>query len=90
VTAVPGGCSICLQPLNSASMTSVDVTSFSLKNCFTMPCNIGNVSPGQLSAGTSVSPFDRSHAGARQTAIAVPPSDVSCVLEGVCSCLGSM
>lgn len=30
--------SICLQPLYSASMTSVEVTSFSLKNCFTTAC----------------------------------------------------
>lgn len=34
--AVPS--SVCQQPENSASMTSVDVTSFSLKNRFTMPC----------------------------------------------------
>lgn len=31
--------SICLQPLYSASITSVDVTSFSLKNCLTKPCS---------------------------------------------------
>ena len=30
--------SICFTPLTSASMTSVDVTSFSLKKRFTTPC----------------------------------------------------
>lgn len=41
--------SSCLQPLKRASMTSVEVTSFSLKNRFTTPCSYENRDIGSFS-----------------------------------------
>ena len=45
VSAARLSSSICLHPLKRASMTSVDVTSFSLKKRFTRPCKRAGLQP---------------------------------------------